>query len=328
VWCSRPMCAACRPGASTSSSSRWGCASRGPRSVGSPGCLTSRSPRSASARWTAATREVRGLAIADQQRHLANRRRLAREQLGGVAQGHVAQVAAERRLPHLREGALQLPGRAGERPRDDGHGQRPPIMAQDDRTALPDRALPGLGRTRPMDHRRAERGMTGRSTHTPYSERNRQNGTPAPPCYCFPREVAGSNTDCADRTRETLTASRRDPTPATSSPATEPRAGREQHLLEGVDAAHASYPSMRQRRRSGARETYADACWGARRHTQPRHRTYSWASVAGAGHAQASGLRDWPRRWCCRSPGRRPHGGRFSGRSYAASQEGLTRRAE
>ena len=41
--CSRPMCAASRPGASISSWRAWGCGSARARSAGSPGCSTSRS---------------------------------------------------------------------------------------------------------------------------------------------------------------------------------------------------------------------------------------------------------------------------------------------
>ena len=55
-WCSRPTSAACRRGASTSSSRASGCGSPSARSAGSLGCSTSRSRRFASARWRAATR--------------------------------------------------------------------------------------------------------------------------------------------------------------------------------------------------------------------------------------------------------------------------------
>ena len=51
-WCSRPMCAGSRPGGSISSWRASGSGSASPRSAGSPGCSTSRSKRSASARWT------------------------------------------------------------------------------------------------------------------------------------------------------------------------------------------------------------------------------------------------------------------------------------
>src|SRR3954451_7221813 len=114
---------------------------------------------------------MRRLAVTHQEGHLADRQRLTGDQLGGVAQTRLAQEGTEARLPYLLEGALQLPGRAGERPRDDGHRQRPAVMAQDDRAALPIEPGETLGRARPMDHRRAKRGMTARSAHNPLSER-------------------------------------------------------------------------------------------------------------------------------------------------------------
>src|SRR4051794_16201935 len=51
-------------------------------------------------------------------------------------------------------------------------------MAQDDRAALPIEPGEALGGARPMDHRRAKRGMTARNAHIPYSERERRMGHP------------------------------------------------------------------------------------------------------------------------------------------------------
>ncbi len=63
-------------------------------------------------------RELGGLAVADAVRDLADGQPAARQELARALHAHGGEVLAERRVPDLRVGALQLPARGGDAPRD------------------------------------------------------------------------------------------------------------------------------------------------------------------------------------------------------------------
>jgi len=72
------------------------------------------------------------MAIADESRDIVHRNRPPREQLDGGGHAPRQQVLLEGELTELRVGALQLPRRAVQRPRERFDRQGAPIVARDE----------------------------------------------------------------------------------------------------------------------------------------------------------------------------------------------------
>jgi hypothetical protein len=79
---------------------------------------------------------VRRLTVAHEAGHGCDRDRLLREQLGGYGHPAPHEILAEGALAEALVGALHLPRRGGERPRDDGNRELLGVMALDHQTHL------------------------------------------------------------------------------------------------------------------------------------------------------------------------------------------------
>src|SRR3954447_21394563 len=90
--------------------------------------------------------ELRRLAVADPPGDVADGQRAGRQEVGGAVHAHAGEMLAERRVPDLAVGALELAPRGRHAPRDVVEGEIGAVFLRDDRGGVVEEAGAELDR--------------------------------------------------------------------------------------------------------------------------------------------------------------------------------------